>query len=157
MATITDERLAEMLADVEMTINASSLAGGDAYDIYPIEFQRALTELQSLRSQAGASEAVAWRGDSNDDDEILKFTAIARVAEIWGEQGLEVTPLYSRPPSIEVTEEMVESLARNIAADELNLGGDAKGVRNNAANSVWMEYAHISRQYLRAALQGETK
>lgn len=78
MATVSEERLAEMLADVEMTINASSLAGGAAYDIYPIEFQRALTELQSLRNQAGVSEAVAWGVWLNDGRADLRVG-------FWGE------------------------------------------------------------------------
>lgn len=60
MATISDERLAEMSSQL-----GSHIAGADwwpdNFECKPDELYSILTELQSLRSQAGVSEAVAER------------------------------------------------------------------------------------------------
>lgn len=70
MNTLSDERLAEMRADVESTINAATLAGGPAYDIYPAEFLRTITELQSLRS---AHPAVRVKADHDSIRIVRQF------------------------------------------------------------------------------------
>lgn len=106
---VSDERLGEMLADIQSVINSSRLAGGAEYDIYPLEFQRALTELQSLRALSAApepiAEAVAWPGRQFCE---IAERNVSRLAEwVKGEEhkkaasdaALAIRTLLASPPS----------------------------------------------------------
>lgn len=63
----------------------------------------------------------------------------------------------SQMEQVEITDEMVERLAREMASDDFNLGGDTKAVRDSVIGNRWRDYAHGARRYLTAALSPSPK
>jgi len=124
----------------------ADLSEGDTID----EFQaaallQAQTILQSLRSQAGVSEAVAWISVCKEgpyQGEVEAQTTEPTKPPFnpqWGDW----QPVYARPAPIEITEE-----AERAFKDGLAYGSN---VRNADPDIAWGHSA------IRAALQGETK
>lgn len=75
----------------------------------------------SEKEPAGV-EPVAWRRDAADGTR--KFTAINRVAEIWRDQGLNVTSLYASPTkAVTITDERNALLAEVISLIEDDMYG----------------------------------
>lgn len=60
-----------------------------------LDFTQAAAMVRHMLGDVPATALVpsAWRGKSASGE--LKFTQLPRVAEVWGEQGLEVIPLYA--------------------------------------------------------------
>jgi hypothetical protein len=53
---------------------------------------------RASHTEGAGAEPVAWRADHQIEGEYTRrYTAMKRVAEIWAEQGLTVTPLYASP------------------------------------------------------------
>jgi len=99
---------------------------------------------QSLRSQAGVSEAVAWirADDLQEPVERRHVTASSKVATSWAEGFHPCLPLFLRPAPIEITEEMVDRLKEAFIAE--------------TGATIWPTDKQF-RSVLTAALQGETK
>lgn len=131
--TLSDARLDELLVEVQDEME-SAVADAE-YDQNPqlaidavgefdlAEMRSILTELQSLRSQAGVSEPFAYttktsleimeRSESRSGSFAL-FLPFEGMDEI---KGVEFVPLYARPAPIEITEAMVERLAKFITEE----------------------------------------
>lgn len=143
MATISDERLAQLqgfAARSARAYHAKSEQGKEHADM-----AAAIAEIQYLRSQAGASEAVAWEGywpGAGSINSVTRLTSYRPTMEKWKADDAEITPLYARPAPIEITEEMLQRIA--------TLYG------NFIPGHGWTGFGPTPDQ-ISAALQGETK
>lgn len=141
MATISDERLAEIEEIVALIVKGGDCRLYDAESKVPLPFKldtlhSILTELQSLRSQAGVSEAVVANepvafvspeqfedhGDPLPEEE--PFGGLYLPVRLT-RAGNFTMPLYARPATIEITEEMVERAAKAILYDRFGNDADA--------------------------------
>ena len=103
-----------------------------------------------VASPPPAGEPVAWTSAAMLEAMRLPDTICG---SIWPKAGqIASIPLYAQPPAPVVTDDMVERLARDMAIDDLNLGGDAKGVQDSVLDGQWRNYARQARRYLTAAL-----
>lgn len=142
---VSDERLAELIANAAGAVDESWWLD-DVAD--------ALTELQSLRSQAGVSEAVAWisvckEGPYQGDAEVQ---TVEPIRPPFNSQWGDWQPLYAHPAPIEITEDKTPpainaALVKKWIAltHEISVGPEPD------------EALEILHRSLTAALQGETK
>ena len=111
---------------------------------------------QSLRSQAGVSEAVDWqwrsriKGGAWDAWERGRFGQ-----EIPPFMEVEERPLFARTDPIEVTDAMIERIARAFAAERYGDSSAFDVLRDGTSEKV-MTKGNF-RNLARAALQGEAK
>lgn len=141
-------------ADVEMACRGYNHTDPDAQFASRIAMRAALEAVSSIHE----AEPVAWRADHEVDGEYTrKFTAMKRVAEIWADQRLNVTPLYAHPAPISkgVTDAMVERMARAISRryrprfpDETDAAAIDAWVESN-----WQMQIEDARVFLTAAIE----
>jgi len=176
MATISDKRLAEILRNDERCVQLHPNIPGRGPNPTRMDFEDRVTlarELQSLRSQAGVSEAVAYLHELCDENgKPFDREITSTDAHPFGRQGRDFTdkisvktsPLYARPAPIEITEEMIERAMERAGwvtkptPPEYESGNLIdNGISEEEADEINSQLTVEMSEILQFALQGETK
>lgn len=137
-----------------------------AYDLGHDLLHKVLSLSQSLRSQAGVSEAVAYapsnpvNGQMHLPDAKTFFTDAERME--WENDGWEIKPLYARAAPIEITEgqELTQTMSRSLPGGQMD--ESSYSAIEDALDAIQAPMCDGGGQFLNlvqriAALQGETR